>query len=103
MCYASNSLLARGAVPACDGRAILEALGKRRPGSSRSGGYVENERDGPPGTGGAIWELLRDGGMQIDSIQEKLGIPVTDILNEMTVLELSGYVIQRPGKVFERA
>jgi len=99
----TNNLFARGALPACDSGAVLAGLGRApRAGAPRSA-IPKDIRPKPPGLSGDIVELLRNGPMQLELICSTLGKPVADILNELTYLEMDSYVIQRPGKVFEKA
>ena len=82
---------------------ILTVLGKPLV-SSRgitSSSFIES-RPLPPGLAGEILEVLSKGPLQIEAIGNKLGSSISDILTELTLLEMDNYVTQKPGKVFER-
>ena len=49
----------------------------------------------------AIVTVLADGELQIDDIAERTELPIQVILTRMTMLEMDGFVCQKPGKYFE--
>ena len=63
--------------------------------------YRDN-RPLPSGFPGEILNILGDGPLQVETLCSRLGKPVSDILNELTILEMDNYVTQKPGKVFVR-
>ncbi len=62
----------------------------------------KDSRPLPPGLAGKILNVLGNESLQIEAIGDKLGNPISDILNELTILEMDNYVTQKPGKIFER-
>jgi len=49
----------------------------------------------------AIVSTLLSGELQIDLIVEQTGLTTQTVLTRLTMLELSGIVVQKPGKIFE--
>ena len=100
----SNMLLAKGAYPVLHTEHILQALGKPVPASvgKTLTGPPRIERPLPPGTGGNIVRKLGEGPLHIDDLSASLNMTVSETLNELTLLELEGYVRQKPGKIFEK-
>lgn len=99
----TNTLIARGAYPVIHIDNILSLLGK--PLSSDKEMPVREYADIrplPPGLAGEILKVLSKDPLQIEVICDKLGNPISDILNELTMLEMDNYVIQKQGKFFER-
>ena len=99
----ANKLISKGAYPVVHIDNILTVLGKPLV-SSRgitSSSFTES-RPLPPGLAGEILEVLSNGPLQIEAIGNKLGNSISDILTELTLLEMDNYVTQKPGKVFER-
>lgn len=47
-----------------------------------------------------ICRMIESNPMLADNIAEKLGIDISEVLSELTVLELDGYVRSLPGKLF---
>ena len=99
----SNMLLAKGAYPVLSTEHILQALGKPVPASTGKTltGPQRIERPLPPGIGGDIVQKLSEGPLHIDELSSSLNMTVSETLNELTLLELEGYVRQNPGKNFE--
>ncbi len=99
----TNTLISRGAYPVVHVDNILSLLGKpllsdkeipvRR---------YEDIRPLPPGLAGEILKVLSKEPLQIEAICDELGNSISDILNELTMLEMDNYVTQKPGKIFER-
>ena len=99
----TNNLIAQGAHSAFNSDTILKVLGKSQvSGKETAGRYYEDKRPIPPGLPGEILKILSKGPLQVESICTMLGKPVSDILTELTVLEMDNYVTQKPGKIFER-
>ena len=99
----TNKLISKGAYPVFHIDDILTVLGKPLVSSQvitrRS--FTES-RHLPPGLAGEILEVLSNGPLQIEAIGNKLGSSISDILTELTLLEMDNYVTQKPGKVFEK-
>ena len=99
----TNNLIAQGAHSAFNSDTILTILGKFQLSDKKSPvRYYEDKRPMPPGLPGEILKILSKGPLQVESICSTLGKPVSDILTELTVLEMDNYVTQKPGKIFER-
>lgn len=102
----TNTLLGSGARPVSRFGNILSALGKRASGVQTYGGTASSfrgeERPLPPGLGGAVLGALSSGPLQVETLCAKLGEPVSTLLTELTMLEMDGFIRQKPGKVFER-
>jgi DNA processing protein len=100
----SNELLMKGAHPVLMIGNVLSILGKPIPFSSQKAPLVPciPERPLPPGTKGEILKTLDKGPLHVDDVCMRLGISIAELLNELTMLELEGYVRQNPGKIFEK-
>ncbi|MFC1490787.1 DNA-processing protein DprA [Candidatus Latescibacterota bacterium] len=99
----SNELIAKGALPVMQPNDILTALGKRvRITRGKTTVVVPDARPLPGGLSGKILEILKDGALQMETIKNTLGNPIHEISSELTMLEMDKFVIQKPGKVFER-
>jgi DNA processing protein len=100
----TNNLLAGGAHPVSRIEQIISVLGHPLPHGLRSEKSVAQpvKRALPPGLGGKIMETLEKGPQQVEALCSRLGEPVQNILNELTILEMDGLVRQKPGKIFER-
>ena len=48
-----------------------------------------------------IAEALMDGPLQLDSLIEKTGLPASQILPQLTVLQIKKLITQKPGKIYE--
>ena len=100
----TNSLLARGAYPVLNIENALVVLGKPIPQSMKEplSASSRRERPLPPGRGGEILKALDSGPLQVEVLCAKLGMKMRNLLEELTGLELDGYVRQNQGKIFER-
>ena len=100
----TNNLLARGAHPISKIEHIISVLGHSLPPDLHSEKKVAQavKHPLPPGLGGQILETLTGGPLQVEALCSRLGEPVQNILNELTLLEMDGFVRQKPGKVFEK-
>lgn len=58
------------------------------------------DHDDLVGTQREICDSLIDGPQLADAVAEKLGMTVDDVLSELTMLELDGYVESLPGNLF---
>lgn len=104
----TNGLIARGAVPVSRIEQVISRLGAVDgfPVSGLEHGAAavpDNQKPALPGLAGAIVAALGGGALQIETICARLGEPVPAVLTELTLLEMDGYVRQKPGKVFEKA
>ncbi|MBN1293750.1 MAG: DNA-processing protein DprA [Candidatus Latescibacteria bacterium] len=99
----TNNLLARGAIPVQSIKDVLTALGKPIPPTVKYSKPVSlpKKRTVLPGRAGDILKYLDNGPQHVDVLCSKLKIPVFELLNELTMLEIKGYVKQNPGKIFE--
>jgi DNA processing protein len=102
MSEGTNALLAKGAHPVASADTILALLGRRVSGEKGISEILKPERPLPPGLAGNILEKLESGPLQVESLCTILDKPVSTILTELTMLEIENYVIQKPGKIFER-
>jgi len=94
----TNGLLGRGALPVSSFGQVLNALGKPVPREAASG-----ERKSPPGgLAGEIVKVLEEEPLHVERICALLKKSVSEVLAELTFLEIEGFVSQRPGKIFER-
>jgi DNA processing protein len=100
----TNNLLSRGAHPISNIENIISTLGHSIPMNlyDKQSGSPMIKHPLPPGLGGGIIKALESGPLQVESLCSKLGEPVQKILNELTLLEMDGFVRQKPGKVFEK-
>ena len=99
----TNRLIAKGAHPVFHVDDILSVLGKPLLSTGKSHGVsFKDSRPLPPGLAGKILNVLGNESLQIEAIGDKLENPISDILNELTILEMDNYVTQKPGKIFER-
>jgi DNA processing protein len=99
----TNDLIAKGAHPVTKSDAILSLLGKPVLSPHGQTPQVKGQnRPMPGGLAGDIMNAIGTGSMQVEAICTKLGKHVSDILYELTMLEMDGYVVQKPGKFFER-
>ena len=48
-----------------------------------------------------IAEALTDGPLQLDSLIDKTGMPASQILPQLTVLQIKKFISQKPGKIYE--
>ena len=48
-----------------------------------------------------IVEALTDGPLQLDSLIDKMGLPASQILPQLTVLQIKKLISQKPGKIYE--
>jgi DNA processing protein len=101
----ANSLLGSGAIPISRFEQVLSALGSHVPPTPRGGVEprpIAEKRPLPPGLGGDILQTLESEPLQVEALCTKLGAPIHIILPELTMLEMDGFIRQKPGKVFER-
>jgi len=96
-CEGTNNLLVKGVHPVTSMENVLTMLGKPFPASAKK----VSRRSPPPGIAGSILKTLDDGPLQVEVICKVLGKSVSEILTELTMLEIDGYVAQKPGKIFE--
>lgn len=101
----TNALLTKGAYPALGIEQVLTVLGKPVPPSVAAVHTAppRKERLLPPGVGSEILKALDVKPLHVDDLSERLGIPVFELLTELTMLELDGYIRQNPGKIFEKS
>jgi len=97
-CEGTNNLLTKGAQPVTSIDSVLTMLGKPVPGRSR----IIDHRPLPPGLGGDILRTVGNEPLHIERICMILNKPASEILSELTSLEIEGYIAQKPGKIFER-
>lgn len=95
----ANALFAKGALPATDAASVITQLGGK---VSAAVVAAKPTLPVPGGLQGDIVRALGDGPRHIEEIAAQLESPVHTLLNELTMLELSGHVRERPGKMFER-
>jgi len=94
----TNSLLCRGALPVSSFRQVLSALGE-----TVHPAAAPKERKSPPGgLAGEIVKVLEEEPLHVERICALLKKSVSEVLSELTFLEIEGFVSQRPGKIFER-
>jgi len=99
----TNTLLTKGAYAVLGIEQILTVLGKPVPPSAAiHTAPPRRERPLPPGAGDDILKALAAKPLHVDDLSMCLGMPVSELLNELTMLELDGYVRQNPGKIFEK-
>ena len=48
-----------------------------------------------------IAEALSEGPMQLDALIDRLGLPASQVLTQLTLLQVKKIVIQKPGKLYE--
>jgi len=94
----TNNLLGRGAQPVSSIETVMSLLGKAVPAET----VKRPERPLPAGLAGEILGVIEREPLHIEKIclQVKRGTP--EVLSELTLLEIDGYVSQLPGKMFER-
>ncbi len=97
-CEGTNNLLTRGAHPLSSIEDALTLLGKPVP----SGTVKTEHRPLPPGLAGEIIKTLDNKPLHIEKICMELDKSSSEILTELTLLEIDGFVSQKPGKIFER-
>ncbi len=105
----ANALIADGAVPISRFEDIVRHLNKTP--SSRPVETVKPSarsvrtpaRPLPGGIAGRILSELTGSALQIETLCERIGEPAPVVLSEITMLEMDGFVRQKPGKYFERA
>jgi DNA processing protein len=102
----TNALMGKGALPASRFEDIVRRLGgpiPKGPQDSRREPPRPLVRALPPGLGGQILGALENGPQQIETLCARLGTTAATLLTELTLLEMDGYIRQRPGKFFEKA
>lgn len=100
----TNALLGQGALPVSRLEDILRRLNRPVPQTRMSDpGEAPRAagRQPPPGLGGRIIGALGQGPLQIETLCARLDTPAASLLTELTLLEMDGYIRQRPGKFFE--
>lgn len=97
-CEGTNNLLTKGAHPVSSFESVLTILGKPVLSHTKQ----TSQRSLPPGLAGEILKTLDNEPLHIESICMALHKSVSEILTELTLLEIDGYISQRPGKIFER-
>ena len=101
----TNALLGKGALPVSRFEDIARHLGHpipEGPEDSREKPPRVTARALPPGLGRKILGALDREPQQIETLCARLGAPVALLLTELTILEMDGYIRQRPGKIFEK-
>jgi DNA processing protein len=73
-----------------------------RPAESPQPPETRSMKAAPPGIAGRILDAIKSGPMQFDDLCTRTGMTASSLLTELTVLEMDGYIRQRPGKIFER-
>ena len=96
-CEGTNNLLTIGAHPVSGIESVLTLLGKPVPKHTEKTIHSPP----PPGLAGDIMKTLDEKALHVESICKVLGKSASDILTELTMLEIDGYVTQKPGKIFE--
>lgn len=94
----TNSLLALGAHPATSFADVLGGMGKKNEVKQAPKPKLPE----PEGFRGEILDALKSKPLFIENLCAILNRPVSVVLSELTLLEIDGYVIQKPGKIFER-
>lgn len=104
----ANALIADGAVPISRFEDIVRHLNRTpspRPTESTPPptrpAHVP-ARPLPSGIAGRILSELTGGALQIEALCERIGEPAPVVLSEITMLEMDGFVRQKPGKFFEK-
>ncbi|MFC1552129.1 DNA-processing protein DprA [Candidatus Latescibacterota bacterium] len=99
----SNKLIARGAQPVMQAGDILHALGKRAVVTrGKDGPVIRDTRPLPEGLAGKILEVLKNGQLQLEEINNKIDNPIHEINVEIMNLEMDKFVKRKPGNYFER-
>ncbi len=101
----ANDLLSRGALPVSRIEQVLSRLGRPAPiTASETKSLQPRKPELPPlpGMAGDIMTALDRGPLQIEALCARLGEPVHKVLTELTILEMDGYIRQKPGKMFEK-
>ena len=102
-CEGTNNLLTRGAYPISNIGSVLSRLGKQVPDQiARNSPVVMSTKPVPAGLAGEILKTLSAEPLHIEVICRTLGKTVSEILTELTMLEIEGFIHQRPGKIFEK-
>jgi len=94
----TNRLFAHGAKPATDAHHILETLGSRH--SSVTSAPEPSTL--PGGVAGKILRMVSNEAAHVEIIGEKLGLTASELLAELTMLELDGWVVQSGGMISRR-
>ncbi|MBT4483558.1 MAG: DNA-protecting protein DprA [Candidatus Latescibacteria bacterium] len=97
-CKGTNNLFTKGAQPVSNTNDILALLGKPAPKPPKK------TKRSPvlPGLAGDILKTLDKEPLHIESICRIIGKSVSEILSELTRLEIEGHITQNPGKIFEK-
>jgi DNA processing protein len=101
----TNELIAKGACPISRIEQVFSGLGHPVSGiipEMKAPAPQKTERPPLPGMAGEIMIALENGPLQIEALCARLVQPVHKILTELTILEMDGYIRQKPGKVFEK-
>lgn len=97
----TNNLVSKGAFPVFSIENILYILGNN-PVTNHELTKPENKRPLPEGLGGDILKILDEKPLHVETISENLGKTISEILSELTFLEMDNFVRQKPGKYFEK-
>jgi DNA processing protein len=107
----SNQLLADGARPALSGLHILAGIGLENKntvlGMPAATQQIQEKtpapkRPLPDGILGDILTALADNSLHVDELGTAMQKEVRELLPHLTLLEIDGYIQQKPGKYFER-
>lgn len=74
---------------------------ENKPGNKEQSSASAELPEGLSDTQRSIAELLRGGAVHADEIAVRLGMEQTELMTELTVMEISGTVRQKAGKMFE--
>lgn len=94
----TNALFGSGAIPVMNFNDILAGMGMKK---SAYGVYPPKRRI-PEGLAGDILHALDKEPLYIEQVCTAVNRTVPDVLAALTMLEIDGFVVQKPGKIFER-
>jgi DNA processing protein len=98
----TNQLIQKGAKLVTNANDVVDELGLSVPDSESTILMVDRTKE-LSGTQKDIYEVLTLKPIAIDEIAKKLDVSVNELLSELTVLELRGFVRQHAGKQFVRS
>ncbi len=81
----------------------LEANSEKRIDNAAKRNYIDLQQILQALTGNerTLAEILQEGRLHVDDIISRSGLPPSQVLAALTLLEVKGYVKQQPGKLFE--
>lgn len=104
--YGSNNLLVQGANCIINSEDVIRHFKKSKTNISNT---LKNKKDTEiinnikvPNEFKNVYDVLNKKGENIDEICRKLDCDLNEILSKLTMLEMQGYIVQYPGKIFAR-